>query len=163
MNTPRRYHPFLVTMHWLTVLLMFGAGFLAEDSSNPPINTHMILGALLLTVLVIRVIVRLTTNSPAMAETGNPFFNRLGGLVHLGLYLSMVFILGMGALIAFRRNLIGYVLSSGTVSRGAGMFGSVHQAGWFIALGLIAVHVGAALYHQFILKDNLIARMWYGG
>ncbi|MFT3890448.1 MAG: cytochrome b/b6 domain-containing protein [Anaerolineales bacterium] len=162
MNTPKRYHPFLVTMHWLTVLLMLGAGFLADDHGGPPVNTHMILGALLLAVLVIRVIVRLTTFIPAIAETGNPFFNRLGGRVHLGLYLSMLFILGMGALIALRRNLIGYVLSNGTVTRGAGILGSIHHAGWFAALGLIAVHVGAALYHQFILKDNLIARMWYG-
>jgi cytochrome b561 len=27
---------------------------------------------------------------------------------------------------------------------------------------LIALHVGAALYHQFIRKDNLLARMWFG-
>lgn len=149
-------------MHWLTALLLFGAGFLAEDSNNPPINTHMILGALLLTVLVIRVIVRLTTRIPAIVDTGNPFFNRLGGWVHLGLYLSMVFILGMGTLIALRRNLIGVALGSGSVSGGAGALGSIHQAGWFLVLGLIALHVGAALYHQFILKDNIIARMWFG-
>jgi cytochrome b561 len=27
---------------------------------------------------------------------------------------------------------------------------------------LILLHIGAALYHQFILRDNLLARMWYG-
>jgi cytochrome b561 len=27
---------------------------------------------------------------------------------------------------------------------------------------LVALHVGAALYHQFLLKDHLLARMWYG-
>jgi cytochrome b561 len=27
---------------------------------------------------------------------------------------------------------------------------------------LLALHVGAALVHQFIKKDNLIARMWFG-
>jgi cytochrome b561 len=26
---------------------------------------------------------------------------------------------------------------------------------------LIVLHVGAALYHQFVLKDNLLSRMWY--
>ena len=29
-------------------------------------------------------------------------------------------------------------------------------------LVLVAVHVGAALYHQFALRDNLLSRMWYG-
>jgi cytochrome b561 len=27
---------------------------------------------------------------------------------------------------------------------------------------LVVLHVGAALYHQFLLKDHLLARMWYG-
>jgi cytochrome b561 len=27
---------------------------------------------------------------------------------------------------------------------------------------LVLLHVGAALYHQFFLKDNLLGRMWYG-
>jgi cytochrome b561 len=29
-------------------------------------------------------------------------------------------------------------------------------------MALILLHVDAALYHQFILKDNLLQRMWYG-
>jgi len=27
---------------------------------------------------------------------------------------------------------------------------------------LILLHVGAAFYHQFALKDNLLSRMWFG-
>jgi cytochrome b561 len=27
---------------------------------------------------------------------------------------------------------------------------------------LIVVHVAAALYHQFVLKDGLFRRMWFG-
>ena len=27
---------------------------------------------------------------------------------------------------------------------------------------LIAVHIAAALYHQFVLKDGLFRRMWFG-
>jgi cytochrome b561 len=27
---------------------------------------------------------------------------------------------------------------------------------------LIAVHVAAALYHQFVLQDGLFRRMWFG-
>jgi cytochrome b561 len=29
-------------------------------------------------------------------------------------------------------------------------------------MGLILLHIVAALYHQLILRDNLLARMWYG-
>ena len=38
----------------------------------------------------------------------------------------------------------------------------VHGLAANILLLLIVLHVGAALYHQFIRRDNLIARMWYG-
>jgi len=31
-----------------------------------------------------------------------------------------------------------------------------------VMLALVALHVGAALYHQFVRKDNLLARMWFG-
>ncbi len=32
----------------------------------------------------------------------------------------------------------------------------------FAATANVIVHVGAAFYHQLALKDNLLARMWYG-
>lgn len=162
MNTQKRYHPFLVTLHWLTVLLLFGAGLLSESGRRSPINIHMVIGALLLLVMVLRVIVRFSTKRPAWAETGNPLLNKLGGLVHLGLYLSVFFILGMGALIAYNRNLFTYLVDASAMVGRAGFIGKIHHLGWILAVGLILFHVGAALYHQFILEDNLFARMWYG-
>lgn len=163
MNTPKRYHPLLVTLHWLTVILLFGAGTLSESGRGAPINIHMILGASLLLVMLVRVVVRFTTKHPAWADTGNKLLNQLGGLVHLGLYLVVFYILGMGALIANNRNLFAYVMgTSTTVGRSAGVFGGLHQLGWALVILLVFAHVVAALYHQFILKDNLLARMWYG-
>ena len=163
MNTPKRYNPLLVTLHWLTVILLFGAGMLSESGRRSPVNIHMILGATLLLVMLVRVVARFTTKHPAWADTGNKFLNQLGGLVHLGLYLVVFYILGMGALIANNRGLFAYVMgTSTTVSRSAGIFGGLHQLGWALVLLLVFAHVAAALYHQFILKDNLLARMWYG-
>ena len=48
--------------------------------------------------------------------------------------------------------------------RAAGRFAfrAFHELSWQILLVLIILHVAAALYHQFILKDNLLSRMWYG-
>jgi cytochrome b561 len=163
MNISKRYNPAMVTLHWLTVILMLGAGFLAEDDGGgSPINIHIILGSLLLVVLLVRVVVRLTTKHPEWADTGNKFLNQLGGLVHLGLYLAAFFILGMGALIAYNRNLFAYVLGTGSAGGRVGFLGPIHHLGWILAMGLILLHVGAAFYHQFILKDNLLSRMWYG-
>lgn len=45
-----------------------------------------------------------------------------------------------------------------------GVFGllMIHELAAYALLVLIALHILAALYHQFVLRDHLIARMWYG-
>ncbi len=45
---------------------------------------------------------------------------------------------------------------------GAFLFRAFHELSWQILLILIILHVAAALYHQFLLKDNLMGRMWFG-
>ena len=47
--------------------------------------------------------------------------------------------------------------------RGGGFFlGAFHELSWILLFLLIVLHAGAALYHQFIVKDNLFGRMWFG-
>ncbi len=162
MNPTKRYHPFLVTLHWLTLILMLGAGILSEAGGDLPINFHMIFGALLLVVMVARLIARFSTARPAPLDAGNSFFNKVGELTHLGLYFIAFFILGMGGLIAYNRNLFGYLLDNSAQITRAGFTGDIHHLGFILAMALILLHVGAALYHQFILKDKILSRMWYG-
>lgn len=161
-TAPKRYHPLLVTLHWLTVIFMLGAGFLSEDEGRSPVNIHMFLGAFLLIVMVARLIVRFTTKRPARLEAGNPFFTWVGEMTHLGLYLTAFFILALGGLMAVNRNLFGYLLDSTVQVTRPGPISIVHHLGWLLAMALIALHVGAALYHQVFLKDNIFSRMWYG-
>jgi len=163
MESPKRYHPLSVTLHWLTVILILGAGLLSESGGSSPIGIHMILGAFLLVTMVVRLIVRLTVKRPAWANTGNPFLNKLGEWVHIGLYFFAFYILALGGLIAAQRNLIGYALGTGSAMRlKDGFLGGLHQLGWLAILGLLLLHVGGAVYHQFIIKDNLLSRMWFG-
>ncbi len=163
MDTPKRYHPLMIVLHWLTVILILGAGFLSgQGPSSSPISPHMVLGSALLVTMIIRLIVRFTVKRPAGADTGNPFLDKLGELVHIGLYLAAFYILAMGGLIASQRNLFGYVLGDGSVERISGELRTLHGLGWLAVLGLLLLHIGGAVYHQFILKDNLLSRMWFG-
>ena len=163
MNTPKRYNSLMVVLHWLTVVLILGAGLLSEGGGQSPINTHMILGSLLLVTMIIRLIVRLMSKRPARASTGNEFLDKLGEWVHIGLYFFAFYILSFGALIASQRNLFGYVLGTGSATRLKNEFiGSLHQLGWIAIMGLLFLHIGGALYHQFIIKDKLLDRMWFG-
>lgn len=47
--------------------------------------------------------------------------------------------------------------------RGGGFFlGAFHGLSWTLLLLLILLHVGASLYHQFLRRDGLLGRMWFG-
>jgi len=162
MDAPKRFHPLMVVLHWLTLILLLGAGFLAGQGGPSPIRPHMIIGSLLLITMVIRLIARFTTRRPAWANTGNPFLNKLGELVHIGLYLVTFYILTLGGIIAAQRNLIGFVLGNGAVERVDRDLRMFHQLGWWAIIGLLLLHIGGAVYHQFILKDNLLGRIWFG-
>jgi cytochrome b561 len=162
MDTPKRYHPLMVILHWLTVILILGAGILAGEGGPSPIRPHMILGSLLLLTMIIRLIVRFTVKRPAWANTGNQFLNKLGELVHIGLYFFAFYILTLGGLIASQRNLFGYVFGADPVERVNMTLRMFHQLGWFAIIGLLLLHVGGTVYHQFIIKDNLLGRMWFG-
>ncbi len=64
----------------------------------------------------------------------------------------------------FREGGEGFEGGEGSFVRRAGAFllRGLHGLSWTLLLLLIILHVGAAFYHQFILKDNLLSRMWFG-
>ncbi len=150
MNT-KRYHPVVVTLHWLTVILLFASALLSKQRDMPrlPLNLHMIVGAVLLIVMIVRVVLRFT--HPVSSSE-----NKFAVFIQLALYLSIFFILGMGAWIAYQRNLLGYLLDPvSAIGRGGfRQLGEAHKLGWFILLGLAVLHVGIRVYEQFIRKTD---------
>lgn len=172
----KRYHPALVTLHWLLALLVIGAlGFglfvLHETPNSDPekielLKMHMLAGITILVLMLIRLAVRLSTKHPPKADTGFPLLNRLVTPMHYLLYLAV----------------IGQAVSGIATSKAAGLpeivFGgsgeplpknfhhiAAHEAHETIAvllLLLIAGHILAAIYHHFIRKDGLLSRMWFG-
>jgi cytochrome b561 len=129
---------------------------------------HMIFGLTVLVLLIVRLIVRWTTKHPEWASTGNKFFDWVGGLTHFGLYLFTFGMTITGIILANQRGQlartfgIGSTPTRGSFVRGSFSLGMLHGSIWILLLLLIALHVGAALYHQFILKDHLLGRMWFG-
>ena len=82
MNTPKRYHPVLVTLHWLVALLVFTdlcigyfyirpiimSGHGGVPGTDLILKIHMAAGVAILVLLMIRFIIRLTTRKPAPAD-----------------------------------------------------------------------------------------------
>ena len=92
----KRYHPALVSLHWLVAILIFATVLFAGEEGEggralsvggfPPIGIHMILGISTLVLLTIRLVVRWMTKHPDWASTGTPFLDLVGKLTHFGLY-----------------------------------------------------------------------------
>lgn len=128
----------------------------------------MIVGITVLVLLVIRLIVRWVTKRPAWASTGIKLFDWVGELNHFGLYLLTFAMVITGIILADQRGIlartfgIGSTPTPGSFRRGGFSLGFFHGGVWTLLILLIALHVGAALYHQFIVKDNLLGRMWFG-
>jgi cytochrome b561 len=168
-ETPARYHPLLVVFHWLIALLVFmalAAGFFLKGLPNEPaklapLSIHMTIGQLILFLVIARLITRFVTKKPAPADTGNPLLNRAAGLVHALLYVAVIAmaIAGMGTVAQAGLNQPGASLPEDFFAFPA-RYGHGYLA--IILLVLIAGHVGAWAYHQFIRKDNLFSRMWFG-
>ena len=132
------------------------------------IGIHMLIGIAILVLLVIRLIVRWTTRHPEWSSAGNKFFDWIGNLTHFVLYLLTFGMAITGIILADQRGMlarvfgIGSTPTPGSFGRGGFSLGFLHGGLWTLLLLLTLLHIGAALYHQFILKDNLLGRMWFG-
>lgn len=174
MTTPKRYHPALVVLHWLSALLIIlalfaGLGALGDMPNTPEkapmLATHMTMGLIILALTVTRLVVRFVSKKPAPATAGHPLLDKIGVATHWLLYLGALG-MGLSGLGIASQSGIFPLLGGGEVSLPADFMVYPPRIGHGLVarllLALIALHVGAALYHQFIRKDGLLGRMWFG-
>ena len=91
----------------------------------------------------------------------------LSALVHWLLYVLMLAmpIFGYTMSSAGKRPMLffGIELPKLPVEKGdmlAGLAHEGHEIGGYIMAALVVFHIAAAFYHQMVMKDNLLRRMW---
>jgi cytochrome b561 len=175
MTLVTRFHPLLVTLHWLLALLivvMLGIGFfvLASMPNSDPhkvggLLVHMSVGMVIFVLMVVRLVVRLRTARPADATT-SLLLERIAQIVHYGFYVVVFLMIATGYATAIFAGLNRIVFqgSGEPLPPDFSSYPSFVSHGYLALLlaGLIALHVAAVLYHRFIAKDPLLRRMWYG-
>jgi cytochrome b561 len=164
---PDRYHPLLVSLHWLVVILVFAAFTLGKFMSGQPNDdANMALGIVTLIVIVVRFIARLRLPKPPRATTGSALLDKIGVLVHYGLYVFILLMSISGISLSMQAGLTSIVFGGSGASLPSDFYAFnariLHGIIAPTLLILVLLHVGAAFYHQLALKDNLLARMWYG-
>jgi cytochrome b561 len=172
---PPRYHPVLVSLHWLLALMVvfslaMGMFSLKEIPNASPdklfaLRGHMVAGVLILVLMLVRFAVRFALPRPDPATTGNRFLDRLSVVTHYGLYVLVVLMAASGIATAVQAGLPGIVFggSGAPLPESFGIYRPrvAHGVIATLLLALAALHVLAALYHQFVRRDGLLSRMWF--
>jgi cytochrome b561 len=176
MKQVSRYHPLLVTLHWVLAFLIIAAlmlGFFwlaATPNSDPQkidiLRVHMAGGMLILILMGIRFVVRMLTSRPADATTGYPLLDRIAPFSHYGFYVLVLLMAGTGYTTAILAGLPAIVFGgSGDPLPPTFLIYPTRVAHSYIAIllvGFIMLHMLAAFYHQFVRKDGLFRRMFFG-
>jgi len=179
LETPKRYHPALASIHWVIAFLIFANVILASVAEGegghvpgtifglPVIGIHMLTGITILVLLSLRLIARWRTPRPELATAGHPLLDLAGVLNHYALYLFTFSMAITGILMAWDRGYFARIFGIGSDAAGPSLLdglhlGALHGLSWLFLAFFIFLHVSAALYHQFIRKDHLLSRMWLG-
>ncbi|MGY8637895.1 cytochrome b/b6 domain-containing protein [Bradyrhizobium sp. 14AA] len=171
-NTANRYGAMIIAVHWLTaalIILLLASGFRAAGASDAAakatiLRAHIPAAIALLALTVVRLVWRGFDRKPVPVGGSPRWQTRSAQAVHLAFY---VIILGMIA------SGIGMMALSGaapTIFGGGDALPDFwnyrprlpHGIGARVLVALLILHVGAALYHQFVRRDGLLRRMWFG-
>ena len=171
-----RYHPLLVTLHWLLAAmiilgLIMGGNVLAETANGDPfkltaLRAHMTMGIIILVLMLVRLVTRLVTSRPPHADIGNEAVNKLGTAAHWAFYLIVIAMCASGMATARMAGLPEIVFGGSGAPLPADFSAfpprAAHGILGFLLTLLILGHVAAGLYHQYVRKDGLFGRMWFG-
>ncbi|MDP3898469.1 MAG: cytochrome b [Mesorhizobium sp.] len=169
-----RYGAVARAMHWITafaLVAMIGSGLAAEAASGEAaavniLRFHAVTGVAVLALTVLRILWWVLADRRPADTAQTPRWQSLAAHgVHYAFYLVIILLAGSG---------IATIALSGA---GDILFGSETGAlprfedfqprgphGFFAwaTVGLVALHIAAALYHQFVIKDRLLERMGLG-
>jgi cytochrome b561 len=173
---PLRYHPALVALHWLmaiALLFSLGTGMLVLDEipnsaaeKIDALRSHMIAGVSILLLMLVRLGLRLGTSRPAPASAGHLQLDRLARITHWGFYVLVLLMAATGIATSVLAGLPDIVFggSGDPLPESFSIYlpRIVHGAVAGLLLAVVILHAAAALYHQFVRRDELLARMWFG-
>ena len=177
-NLDYRYSNWVISLHWLTLLLltiiyasMELRGFAPKGSElrDSLKSLHFLLGLCVLLVVVIRIGVRWQSGAmPGIQPPMAAWQARLASLMHYALYAFMVGmpLLGWLALSAKGRPIVLFGLPvpslispNEPLSR---QLKEMHETLATVGYFLIGLHAAAALVHHYVLHDNTLVRMLPG-
>ena len=182
MTDTKTYTKVAVILHWLIGLIIIGLLALGlvmgeEDLWSKEVQgqlygLHKAFGMTVIALTVVRILWRLMNPPPALPATMKPIELTISKLTHFAFYALMLGIPMTGWALTTAAgyapiNIFGIfswpampiLADHGTQKELAEQIGEIHELLAYGMMGLLALHIGAALKHQFIDKDGLLWRM----
>lgn len=162
------------TLHWLMAVLFFGLlalGFYMHDLPLSPeklklYSWHKWAGVTVFLLVWLRLAWRVTHRPPALPASMPKFMQLAAHAGHLALYLLMIAIPLSGWLMSsakgFQTVWFGVLPIPDLLGKDkelGALLAEVHEILNLVFIAVIAGHIGAALKHHFIDKDDILSRM----
>jgi cytochrome b561 len=172
-NTADTYGSLAKFLHWAIVLLIVPQYFLAEAADELPngieklqlITWHKSLGMLVLLLALVRIGWKLA-NRGLPGPVGEPWQRKAAAAGHGMLYLLILAQPFSGWLMSSAANypvtLFGWFQFPALIGENHDLHEAleeVHELLFTLLLVVAAVHIAAALYHHYILRDGVLRRM----
>jgi cytochrome b561 len=172
-STPDQYGTVAVSIHWASVvliLILIGSGFLAANAVNPAtkaaiLRVHVPIAVGVLALMILRIVWWWGFDRKPRPIAGSPRWQEhTAQVVHVLFYVVILGMIASGT---------GMMALSGAAPLIFGGESALlpdfwkypprlpHGIGARLLLALLALHVGAALYHHFVRRDGLFWRMWF--
>lgn len=172
-SRPDRYGAIAASIHWvsaLAIILMLASGLMLDSAEDPEqvralLRFHVPLGVCVAVLTLVRIVWWLAFDKhPTASATLSTAQKWAARLVHLGLYGAIIVMAASGIGMVVLTGAMPQIFSAGTLPEFSDAPPAlVHGLVGRVLLVLAVGHVGAALYHQFVQRDNLIGRMRIGG
>lgn len=167
-------------LHWLmapAIPLQLWLGWAAEradarDIGARLLHLHYQLGVLLAALMVMRLAWRIARGAPPAASDEPHWRRRLATATHWSIYVALLVLPASGYVLWVWRlepmDVLGLFElprafgSDGDLGTGYAVLWYLHTwTGWSLAV-LVALHLGAAAWHQWVLRDGLVGRRMGG-
>jgi cytochrome b561 len=156
-------------IHWVIFLLVIAAFFLGHflaDCENTAqklslLPVHFLIGDTVLVLILVRIYFRKKDGEPAPANA-SPLLNKVAAVTHTLMNLTLIAVSISGVVTVAASGVIEALKKSDPTlipdfeKVGAREFHEILVA---VMVLLVVFHVAATLYHQFVVKDNLLRRI----
>jgi cytochrome b561 len=164
-------------LHWLVALALIVLVYLGLQQSNMDSGParadiralHSSIALAVFVLMTARLGWRLANDVPAHPEGSPAWQNIAATLVHWGLYAAIFVQLVSGGMTVTTGGkplpffgLFTISLPVAESEAGHHFWEEVHEVAWTVVAVLVGVHVLAALYHHFVLRNDVLRRMTSG-